>query len=310
MALTIDQVTAQKFNTMLYQLAQQKESKFANKVRRETVAGYELAYFDTIGVEDLPEAAVTRHGDTPLTDGEFGRRKATPTKWHKGRLLDSYDLQRMQTDPQGAILTGFTQSFGRKKDDIIIAAALGNAITGKDGTGPTVALDDESIGIDGTTGGVRTVLGTAPAISTPVGLELAKMLLMADLFNEADVDESLTKYWAVGPTDITYMLDITEVGSADYNTVKALQAGKMDSFMGFNFFWTNRLLKDSTGVANRTFAFTEDAIILAYIADLSTEITMRADKCNEKQIYSKMDLGAVRMEGVKVHECLTKIAKV
>ncbi len=308
--LSINEVTAQKFNTMLYQLAQQKDSKFASKVRRENVAGFDSAYFDTIGVEDAPSQAVVRHGDTPLDEGTYGRRKATPAKWHKGRLLDSYDLQRMQTDPQGAILEGFASSFGRKKDDIIIDAMVGSALIGQNGTS-SVALAAESIGLNGTTAAVKTTRGTAAVPSTPVGMELAKMLAMLQIFNEADVDENETKFWAVSPADVSYMLNLTQVGSSDYNTVKALAAGKVESYMGFNFFWSNRLktVTDSGAVTNpctQTIAFVPKGIVLAYIADLSTAIDKRPDKQNEMQIYSKMDLGAVRMEGSMVHECLTK----
>ena len=131
---------------------------------------------------------------------------------------------------------------------------------------------------------------------------------MMQLFNEKDVDPDLPKHWAVTPTDIAFMLALQQIGSADYNTVKALAAGKVETFAGFSFFWTNRLLKDAaTGTGWRTIAFTTQGIILAYIGDLSTEIDKRPDKKNEKQIYSKMDLGAVRMEGAMIHECITKV---
>jgi len=311
MPYTMDQVAAQQFSSTLYQLAQQKESKFASRVRREPVASAELAYFDTVGPETAPEQASTRHGDTPLDEGDFGRRKVTPFKWHKGRLLDQPDLDRMRHgDMSGVTLQGFASSFGRKKDDLIIAAMYGAAAISKTGASSVASLEAETgqYGIIGTTGGVRTALNTLPSVGTVVGLELAKILLMSQLFNEQDVDPDLAKHWAVTPTDIAYMLDITEIGSADYNTLKVLTTGKVETFMGFDFFWTNRLPKDAaTSTGWRTFAFTTDAIILAYIRDLESKISERADKCNSMQIYSAMDLGAVRMEGAKIHECITKV---
>ena len=157
MPVSIDQVTALKFNSMLYVLAQQKGSKFASRVRRETCTGYEAAYFDTLGAFDLPQPSTTRHGDTPLVEADFARRKVTPYKWELGTMLDSYDLERMQTNPEGAVLEGFTNSFGHKKDDIVIAALLGSATVGKTGGSSVATLQAEvgQIGIDGTTGGVR-----------------------------------------------------------------------------------------------------------------------------------------------------------
>lgn len=307
--MPIDTLYAIQFNSVLYQLAQQKESKFASKVRRETVANAELAYFDTVGADEEPEQAATRHGATPLSDGVYGRRKVVPVKWHKGRVLDSFDQQRMLANMQGATMQSFAMSFGRKKDSIIIDAMLGTAYTGKDGTG-TAAFKDESISLNGD--GTATTLGTLATVAgggTLAAMTLAKILAMMQIFNEADVDADIAKYWAVSPKDIKDMLDLTEIGSADYNTVKALQAGKMDSFGGFNFFWTNMLPKDAaTSTGRRTIAWAEPGLILGYIGDLSTEVTIRTDLCNEPQIYSKMDLGAVRMEGAMVHECLNKIA--
>jgi hypothetical protein len=307
MPATVETIFCKQFSPTLLTLSQQKESKFEGKVRRETVSKAEEAYFDTISAADAPEAAVTRHGTTPLSEAQLGRRRVIPSKWHKGTVLDSYDLARMYANPEGPIAQSFAMSFGRKKDDLIIEAAFADAATGKEGA-TTVAFKDESIGINGSTGGVATALGTLAAASTPVTMELAKMLLMMQIFNEADVDPSIPKYWAVSPKCIKSMLDLEEVGSSDYNTVKTLVAGAVDTYMGFNFFWSNRLTKDAaTSTAYRTIAWAQDGIILATIGDLTTEMSKRADLCNETQIYSKMDLGAVRMEGAKVHECLNVI---
>lgn len=311
MAVTINQIFAQQFSGTLYTLAQQKESKFASRVQRESVVSAELAYFDTYGEEDLPEQAVVRHGETPLTESPFGRRRVVPYKWHKGTILDSYDMARMKANPEGAVTQGFARSFGRKKDDLIITAALGEARIGKTGATSIAALHNETgqIGIDGDTGGVATSVETIPKDGTPVTMELAKILLMSQLFNNDDVDPDLPKHWAISPKCLRAMLDIEELTSADYTTIKALMNGKIESFMGFDFFWTNRLTKDAdSSTCFRTIAWAGGGLILAYIADLTTEIGPRADRCNDTQVYSKMDLGAVRMEGAKVRECLNKVA--
>ena len=306
MPVTIDQIMAKQFSPTLYQLAQQKESKFASKVRRETVSRAEMAYFDTIAAEDDPEQATTRHGDTPLTESTFGRRRVIPYKWHKGTMLDSYDLARMQADPNGPVLQSFAASFGRKKDKLIRDAALGTASIGKEGA-TTVNFYDESVSINGD--GSVTTLGTLAAVATVAAISLAKMELMMKIFNEADVDPDITKYWAMSPKDIYDLVQLTELKSIEYNAIKAAYEGKVDFYAGFNIFWTNLLTKDAaTSTAYRTIAWAQDGIILAYIGDMTTEIDKRPDKCNEKQIYSKMDLGAVRMVGVKVHECLNKVA--
>ena len=306
MAVTIDQVTALQFSATLQTLSQQKESKFAMRVRQERVSNAEHAYFDTIDAYDDPAQKADRHGDTPLSEATFARRKVTPWLWEAGTLLDKYDMDRMLADPQGPVVQAHAMSLGRKKDDLIYAAALGSATIGKNG-GDTVTYIAEASSINGD--GTVCALGTLATVETVADMTLAKILTMTQIFNESDVDPSIPKHWAVSPKCIADMLDIEEIGSADYNTVKALQQGKMDTYAGFSFFWTNRLDKDAaTSTAWRTIAWAQDGIILATIGDINTAITQRPDKRNYTQIYSNMDLGAVRMEGAKVHECGTKIA--
>ena len=138
-------------------------------------------------------------------------------------------------------------------------------------------------------------------------MTLAKMLIMAQIFNQEDVEPDIRKYWAVTPKDVSDMLDLTEVGSADFNTVKALVQGKVEFYMGFNFFWINRLTNDTTDASTtRTIAWAEDGIILGQAKSMSSSLDPRHDLRNALQIYSVMSNNAVRFEGAKVHECLNK----
>ncbi len=306
MPVTIDQVTAQKFASVLYILSQQMGSKFATKVRNEGVQSAELAYFDTLAEDDDTAQKTGRHQGTPISEADFGRRRVIPYPWTNKKALDKEDLDRMLPDPRNPVAMNQVRSLGRKKDDLLIEAALGSASIGKAG-GSSVDFKDESISINGD--GTVTTLGTLAAVTTIADISLAKMLTMMRIFNDADVDPDIRKYWAVTPKDVEDMLNLTEVGSADYNTVKTLVQGKVDTFAGFDFFWCNRLTTDAvTETANRTIAWAQDGLILASIGDISTRME-EAERLDYAWIlFSKMDLGAVRMEGVKVHECLNQIA--
>jgi len=308
---TVFDIYVKKFSPNLYQLAQATESKFASKVRRETVANAEEAYFDTVGPDDDPTEDATHKGDTPDSEGNYGRRKVKPTKWHKGRVLDDKDLARTLADLNGSTTKSFAMSFGRKKDKIIIDSMLGTAYIGKDGTS-TVTFINESISMNAITGGSITTLGTGASVTSAVGLELAKMHRMMQVFNDANVDENIPKYWAGRPSDIKYLLGLTEIKSIDYNSVKAAHEGKVSYYGGFNIFWSTEVpISDTTinggTTCYRNLVWAEDGVILAYIGDLSTQMAPDTTKCFNTRIYSKMDLGAVRMEGAKVHECLTLI---
>jgi hypothetical protein len=45
------------------------------------------------------------------------------------------------------------------------------------------------------------------------------------------------------------------------------------------------------------------------IGDLQTKVDVLPTKKYDTGIYSTMDLGAVRMEGAKVHECLNLVTQ-
>ncbi len=306
MAVTIDQVTAQKFASVLYLLSQQQGSKFASKVRNESVTSAELAYFDTLAEDDDTAQKTGRHQGTPISEAEFGRRRVVPRPWTNKKVLDKEDLDRMLPDPRNPVAMNQVRSLGRQKDDLIIAAALGDASIGKAG-GSTVAFKDEARSINGN--GTVTTLGTLAAVVSVADFGLDKILTMMRLFNEEDVDPDIQKIWAITPKAVEDILNVTEVGSIDYNTVKALQEGQFKFYGGFNFFWSNRLTKDAaTETAFRSFAWALDGLILASIGDISTRIEEAERLDFAWVLFSKMDLGAVRMEGVKVHECLNQVA--
>jgi hypothetical protein len=97
------------------------------------------------------------------------------------------------------------------------------------------------------------------------------------------------------------LLNTTEVKSSDYNTVKALAMGQLDSFLGFKFIMSNRLKFDATNTTDRlVYAFTQDAIKLAIGQDVIARIDERADKSYSTQVYYAMSIGATRMEEEKV----------
>ncbi len=306
MPVTIDQVTAQKFASVLLILSQQMGSKFASRVRNENVASAELAYFDTLAEDDDTAQKTGRHQGTPISEAEFGRRRVVPLPWTNKKVLDKEDLDRMLPDPRNPVAMNQVRSLGRQKDDLLIEAALGSSSIGKAG-GSSIAFEDDSRSINGD--GTVTTLGTLASVQSVADISLEKLLTMMRLFNEEDVDPDIRKYWAVTPKDIEDMLNLTEIGSIDFNTVKALQQGKMETFAGFDFFWTNRLTSDAaTGTANRSIAWAQDGLILASIGDISTRIEEAERLDFAWVLFSKMDLGAVRMEGEKVHECLNQIA--
>lgn len=303
---TIDVAFAMQYGSMLYMTSRQRQSRFLPYVRRESVVGATARSFDRLG-ETTGEDITERHPATPRMEIPHSRRWVVPIFHHTASLIDDMDKAQTLINPQNEYAQAQSQYFGKWYDDKIIAGALGSAAAGNTVTTASVAFKDESVSINGD--GTVTTLGTLAAVATVADISLGKILTMLRLFNDEDVDPDLVKHWACTPKDVEDLLNITEVGSADYNTVKTLVAGKVDTFGGFLWHMSTRLTKDAaTETAYRNFAWVPDGIIFGQHESMFTRITEESTQSFAAQVYARTSGGAVRMEGAKVHECLNKIA--
>ncbi len=283
MSTQITTAFVNQFSSNIQMLSQQMGSLLRNAVDVETVNG-EKAFFDQVG----SAAAVlrtTRHADTPLVDTPHSRRMVTMSDYEYADLIDDQDKVRLLVDPTSTYARAAAAAMGRAMDDVIISAALGSALTGKDGTTSTPFDSNNQIAV-----------GAA-------GLTLAKLIEAKEILDSNDVDPSIPRYIAVSPKQITNLLDDPEVTSADYNTVRALVKGELDTYVGFKFITTNRLGLDGSG-DRRCFAWAMDGLKLAVGKEPTARIDERADKSYATQVYYCMSIGATRMEEAKVVEII------
>ena len=302
---SIDTAFVRQYSSTLYSLAQQRKSKFVMNVRQEGCQG-EAKSFDRIGEAEVQEMT-TRHGDTPNNEQPHTRRWVTPTNYHTNSYVDQEDKLAMLIEPTNEYMQNQARALGRQSDDLIITAALGDAAAGVTPTTSTASLKDESVSINGD--GTVTSLGTLATVETIVDMTLAKIATMQQLFDDEDVDEEIPRMWAITPKDVRAMLQLTALTSSDFVTLKPLETGDIVNFLGFNFIKSTRLTKDAVGSTGyRTFAWAKDGIIYASAKGIESHIDQLPTKSYTTQVYSKMNGGAVRMEGAKVHECLNKVA--
>ena len=130
------------------------------------------------------------------------------------------------------------------------------------------------------------------------GLTIAKLRTAKEKFDLASVDPSLPRFLVVGPRQVSDLLGTTSVTSSDFNTVKALVNGEVDTFMGFKFITSTRLSIASS--KRLCLAFAGDGIKLALGKDVMTRIDERSDKGYSTQVYVCQSIGATRMEEDKV----------
>jgi hypothetical protein len=269
----------QQYSNNVQMLSQQKGSLLRSAVDVETVVG-KNAFFDQVGVASAVKR-LTRHADTPRMDTPHARRRVSLVDYEYSDLIDNQDKIRTLIDPTSAYATAAAYALGRAQDDEIIAALSGTAFTGETGSTSTVLPSSQKI----------TEAGTD-------GLTIAKLRSAKEILDASSVDPSIPRYIAVSPKQITDLLGTTEVTSSDFNTVKSLANGEVNSFLGFNFIVSNRLTSASSKRLCLVWAM--DGCKMAIGQDLMTRIDERADKGYAHQVYVCQSLGATRMEEDKV----------
>jgi len=285
MSTQITTAFVEQYSSNVSLLAQQMGSKLRGAVDVETIRG-KNAFFDQIGAS----AAVvrsTRHGATPQITTPHSRRRVSLADYEWADLIDDLDKVRMLSDPTSNYAKAAAAAMNRSIDDVIITALNASSDTGVAGV-TAVPLPSTS------------KFATAQQAD---GLTVAKLLESKYFLDNGNVDPSIKRWFVCGPKQIQDLLNTTEVKSSDYNTVKALAQGSINSFLGFEFIMSTRLNFDATNTDDRLcFAFTQDAIKLAIGADVKAKITERDDKSYATQVYYSMALGATRMEEEKVFQ--------
>jgi hypothetical protein len=279
MANTITQAFVQQFQDNLIHLAQQKGSRLRGSVNEQSVTG-EKWHFDRLGTA-AAVAKTSRHTTTPVLDVPHSRRTATMSDFHWADLIDDEDKVRMLITPESHYAKSGAGSMARAIDDLIIAAALGNAV---DGDGSNVALPS----------GQKIAHGSA-------GLSLAKLIQTKEILDGNDVDPDDERFIVLGSKQISDLLNTTEIKSSDYNSVKALVQGDIDTFMGFKFLRSERLALATT--TRSCFAFTKGAMGLGIGSDVTTKIDVRPDKSYAHQVYLSFVAGATRVQD----ECVVQV---
>ena len=282
MSSQITTAFVEQYSANIQMLSQQMGSLLRDAVRNESITGKD-AYFDQIG-KVTAQIKVSRHSDTPQIDTPHSRRRCSLADYEFADLIDQQDKVRLLIDPTSSYAKAAAYAMGRAMDDVIIAAALGSANTGVSG-GTAVALPAGNIVAVGT-GGANT-------------MNIAKLAAAKNILDTGDVDPSIKRHIIVSPTEIADLLNNTTVTSSDFNTIKALVHGEIDSFMGFKFHVSNRLVDN--GAANtQCIAFAEDGILLGVGKDVTARIDERSDKSYATQVYYCQTIGATRMEEAKV----------
>ncbi len=215
----------------------------------------------------LANQKATQADVTPM-DVSHSLISCTLGNWNAPEYTDIFDAAEVNFDEQRELAQTIAGALGRRVDQLIIDA---------------LAAESSPAG--------TIVHGSG-------GMTVAKVVEASKHLNDKGVPSG-DRHFAVSAGGLEDLLNITTVTSSDYNSVKALMSGELNTWMGFQ--WHIIESRDEGGLpyASSTwegFAWHKSAIGLAVGIDIKTEVNYVAQKtswlCN-----GVMKAGAISRDG-------------
>lgn len=242
--------------------------------------------FDRVD-KSTSQRRVERKAPTPVSNATSDSRWAFRESFEiPAKLLDVDDAMNLGnlTLPNSQYVMDNTSAYNRDIDDLACSIAIRPVFTGQNGTDSFSLPTSQAIAHGGT------------------GLTLDKLIQASEIMLAAEVDPETPRVLVISVQQMTNLLKTTEIKNADYNTIRALVAGTVKSFMGFEFVVNNRLPK--SGTTRTCVAWTRGSVKMIR-GTMHTMIDKRPDLSYATQIYSQYNLGGTRVhdEGVVKIEC-------
>jgi hypothetical protein len=287
MAYEIPDHYSTSFTSNVELLLQQEDSRLSSCVGTASYKGEKAQVVKQFGEVEFQEKT-TRLADTNFSEIGHYQRWAFPTTYDLALPVETEDEIQMLDSPVNGYTAAMAASWNRKKDSVIAAAALGSAKTGKDG-GTTTAFDTTNFSV-----AADFVLSGGAVTS---GLTLAKITEAKRMLDAAEAP-AMGRYFGATSTQLQDMLNTDKLTSQDYQSVKALVNGEIDSMIGFKFVRYEGFAV-SSGVRSNI-AWHKTGLHLGTWNGLETHIDKRPDKKYLTQVFMKGTIGATRTNEEKV----------
>jgi len=212
---------------------------------------------------------------------QHSNQTATLEDWNAAEYTDLFDQAEVNFDEKRELAQVIAGAIGRREDQLILDALLAASST------LTVATSIGGAGTDMNTAKVRR----------------AKRLLDDQ---GVPMDD---RTMVVSATGLEAMLGTTEATSSDYNSVKALVNGELNTFVGFK--WCVIETRDEggltkAGAVRTSFAYHKSSIGLAVGIDFRTEVNYVPEKtswlCNGLFKAGAVDIDALGIVEISTTE--------
>jgi len=269
MAVSISNAFVTLFDTEVKQ-AYQGDAVLRNTVRLRTGVTASTHKFPKIG-SGVAQVRVPQTDVTPL-NVTYSQATVTLTDYIAAEYSDIFNQAKVNFDERQELVQVVAKAIGRRSDQMIIDALAASS------TSLTVAT---SIGGAGT------------------NLNMAKLREASRLLNTSNVPAE-DRYLLIHASQLASLLSETSVTSSDFNTVKALVQGEINTFMGFTFNVIGDrseggLTGGGSGSTRKVYAYHKMAVGMAESMAIRSEINYIPEKTSWL-VSSMFSAGAIAID--------------
>lgn len=277
MTITASNAFVAEFSSDVKHAYQTKGSNLRETVRvRDNVTGSTYR-FHKMG-KGLASARIPQSDVTPMNITN-SNVTAILEDWNAPEYTDIFDIEKMSYDERSELAFTVGGAIGRRADQLILDALDAGA------NSTQVA---ENLG------------GTAS------GLTVTKIRRAKRLMDAAGVPMS-DRYFAHDAIGLEQLLGSTLTTSGDFNNVRALVSGEVQTFLGFKFIVIEDRTEGgivTTSNVTKNFAYHKDAIGLAVGLNMRTEMNYVPEKTSWL-INGLFSAGSIAIDDAGIYEVLT-----
>lgn len=269
MAVSISNAFVTLFDAEVKQ-AYQADAVLRNTVRLRTGVTASTHKFPKIG-SGVAQVRVPQTDVTPL-NVTYSQATVTLEDWIAAEYSDIFNQAKVNFDERSELVQVVSKAIGRRSDQLILNA-LANSST--------------SLTVSNDIGG------------TDSNLSVAKLREAQRLMNAGNVPME-DRYLVIHASNLSNLLSETAVTSSDFNTVKALVQGELDTFLGFKFITLGDrseggLTGGGSGQDRTVYAYHKNAVGMAEGMGVRSEINYIPEKTSWL-VSSMFSAGAVAID--------------
>ncbi len=188
----------------------QARGRLRNTVTTRTGITGDAYQFTRMG-QGIANQKATQADVTPMNI-DHNRQSVTLQRWLAPEYTDIFDNDEVNFDEMNELAQTIAKALGRREDQLILDVMAAGSFS----TSPS-----------GADQGLDIVTGAA-------ALTVAKVREVNERFQDLEIEDG-DKHIAITPKGLNDLLGDNNVTSSDFNTVKALVTGELNTWMGMNF---------------------------------------------------------------------------